>query len=75
MDVLWMVHRDISVGNVMLVDKPDPEQFKGFLTDFDTVWMPNPKEPNPAPNHDFYSEHLKARVVSTPISFYLYPRG
>ena len=75
MDALWMVHRDISVGNVMLVDKPAPEQFKGFLTDFDTVWMPNPEEPNPAPNHDCYSEHLKDRVVSPAILFSLRARG
>ncbi|KAI0750221.1 hypothetical protein C8Q80DRAFT_1166705 [Daedaleopsis nitida] len=36
MEQAGVLHRDVSVGNILIVDKPDPEaKFHGFLHDFD----------------------------------------
>ena len=34
-DKAGILHRDISVGNILIVDKPGPSQFTGFIHDFD----------------------------------------
>ncbi|KAI0788299.1 hypothetical protein C8Q74DRAFT_1367046 [Fomes fomentarius] len=30
-----ILHRDVSVGNILMVDKPENSRFKGFIHDFD----------------------------------------
>ncbi|RPD54995.1 hypothetical protein L227DRAFT_533745 [Lentinus tigrinus ALCF2SS1-6] len=34
-EMAGVLHRDISVGNILIVDEPEPNSFKGFIHDFD----------------------------------------
>ena len=34
-----ILHRDVSVGNILIVDRPEPDSFTGFIHDFDRSSM------------------------------------
>ena len=34
-----VLHRDVSVGNILIVDRPEPDSFRGFIHDFDCSSM------------------------------------
>ena len=34
-----VLHRDVSVGNILIVDRPEPNSFRGFIHDFDCSSM------------------------------------
>ena len=34
-----VLHRDVSVGNILIVDRPEPNAFRGFIHDFDCSSM------------------------------------
>ena len=51
-----VLHRDVSVGNILIVDNPEPNSFKGFIHDFDYSSMtdtpPLRKEGSPGEDVD-----------------------
>ena len=71
-----VLHRDVSVGNILIADDPGPDGSLGFLHDFDCSSMadiapgdpePNPSEDNSAPLNDRRKEKIVSVVVLWPL--------
>ena len=58
-----VLHRDVSLGNILLVDDPDEDSFFGFMHDWDYS-SKTPDEPRPD-NEIEDSNTFKERAVST----------
>lgn len=53
------MHRDVSVGNIMIVDQPRENKYTGFLHDYDFSVM----------DPDLYEKHDDTRPPSSPSSW------
>ena len=59
-----VLHRDISVGNILIVEEPEDGSFVGFIHDFDYSAMTDvaPGDEEPAPSDAAESDGLGTGV-------------